>query len=178
MKNKKRNTILGLVLLLVVSATSFAYFTDVKQGSAKLTAGEVSLEGVATVLNVDKVVPGDTNDLVISHKYTGNVAARSRIKFYDKVESVPSTVDEGYTLTNAAPGSEAVLAFGGEAIQYINDKVVQPGEDVTATVTLELLAASGNKFTKSTYEVKYEVQVLQEDHTTWVAVTDGKIVAR
>lgn len=168
--NKKTTIVLGLALILMISIASLAYFTDIKSGKSNVTAGNVSFNDSTVAVDTDFMVPSDKKTLQLSAEYTGNVDAKVRVKLSGLVESEEATDTEGFKLKNR----EEIIDLSKDAFINAPD-VSSSSTTISLPLTIELLAASTNKYQDETFSVDYQIQVLQAEHTNWTAVDDGTI---
>lgn len=175
MKNKNRNLLMGLVVMLLVTTTSLAYFTDVKGAKLSANAGTVTLKDAGKAFTKANMVPGDVFSVTLANTYTGNVPAKARIKFHNAKTSVDSTATEGFRLEKKGVQMVAV----GET-KYTDLEVLQPNAAISEAYTVHLPKVSSNKYQNSTYSVDYEIQVGQDGNTgtDWVILEAGTIVAK
>lgn len=179
-ETKRKITGGALAVAMLLGASSFAYFTDKTESTATGKTGTVTLEGVSTNDAMKNMAPGDVKPITLSTKYTGTLAAKTRVTFKEaKVAFADGTV-KTFALDADTPGFGLMKGsdYVNPATYVIDTGVKNTGEMVTVTdLTLKLNEVTENEWQGATVEFVYVVEALQDAHTTaaWEEVGGGAI---
>ena len=184
MKDKKKLilSIVGvLVLVSIVVATSYAYFTANISGNKDtnnvvITNGVMSLEYKdGDEITLDNAVPGSSVTKTFTVKNTGNVSTNYTIYFSELVNKFADKTDLVYTLTSSDGGknvAQTQVPDSNEAM--VTNYEIEAGKTHTYTLTITFLEK--NEKQDDNQNVSFSTKIGINEFKKWSVNVLGKEV--